>query len=259
MASFALTSSWDTLPSIQGQLVQQISDIRKAPSGSNCDIHDVFHQDSELLVKVRAVATDQFTLYIEKKAFDKVYPYFRGGIHVDASKRKQDFVINMYVVKFHLPFYDLGLNIRLEPLVPALECPLQNDSPLPPIHVVSVDKLSQPFELSISYCIWTKDDKLQLRVDYPFPVVEFRLEYEREAIEDDYGSAIVQAGLRAIEDHNTLGCSCERKGTITSIIEFDVAQLGAQKPDRIILNKTFVLESPDETQTDSKKGEISES
>ena len=111
---------------INGKAVLWIADIRNAPGGdrflrgNNNEI-----KESNLHVCINAVATDQFTLYLENGSLEGNYPTLIGEIHLDASNRKEGEKPTWRIVKFHLPF-DKRLYINLtKALLPANECPLE--------------------------------------------------------------------------------------------------------------------------------------
>lgn len=228
-------SLWDTLPRIQGQPVILVSDIRTAPGGDKWSYRDDRIIGSELQIKIRAVVTDRFTLYLEAEPSKRDSPFFVSGIQLDSSGRKDGVELTTHVVRFQLPFEERIIT-RPVPLFSATECRLiVSPQPLP-TSLIAVEECPKKEDLTYSvFSGWVKDEKLQFDVQYPFSVVEFKLLHEDKAKSDEYGQTILNAELLAIEDHKSSGCSCERKGKSSSIIEFELSQLGFEKPDVIIL------------------------
>lgn len=64
---------------IAGKEVIWIDDIRNAPGGDKCSLIDKNLLGSILFIKVNAVASDKFTLYLENGSLDGTRPKLIGG------------------------------------------------------------------------------------------------------------------------------------------------------------------------------------
>lgn len=227
---------FDSEPQINGRPVKWISEIRNAPGGAEWSFLGSRYKGSDLLVRVLAVATDQFTLYLEEGPLEERASRLNGGIHLDASGRNPEAKLTNYIIKFHLPFEkEIYIPNLKNPLLSANKCPLVQPPKNLPVALVEVTERQRKsgHQYSISNG-WFKDGKIILFVEHFFPVIGFRFEYQSRIYTKNYRK-ILNTELFAIEDHNNSDCSCSRKGKITSVIGIELAKLNQDKPDEIVV------------------------
>lgn len=224
------SSPWETLPRINGRKVEWISDIRKAPGGDYCSFEDYMIIGSEMLIKVHAVASDQFSLYLENGSLVERYPALIGGIYSNFPARKAGAKSSWHVLSFQLPF-EKNVKIDLKrSLLPGNECRLA-DVPKLILTDFKVVKERQNKE-NHSYFIHAGrilNDTFFLLLEHSFPTTSFRIEYEEKLQKLEDGELKLNIELFAIEDHDNLDCTCVRKGMIKSTIEIDLTKFGFEE------------------------------
>lgn len=207
---------FEGIPEIKGKSVEILSDLCEAPGGVSfkCIYRTRKSKENpsqyQLLLKVEAVASDQFTLYLEDRGSD--YPQ-RGGIHLNISSRNNE-ELQSYTVVFDLPFEKKIIFTRLKPLLPANPCPINSPKEIK-TEILKVDKRQCTGSLCSIETGWLEDGKICLRVNHRFATSDFTLVYEQELV-DGY----LLAELISNEDHNTSDCVCRRKESINSVLEF---------------------------------------
>jgi hypothetical protein len=237
------------LPQLAGRDVIWVNDIREAPAGDPCSNYEYDLIKSKLSVKVTAAAGDIFTLYLEKGSLDVAHPTLLAGIHLDASQRQAQAKPETHLVTFKLPFEKNFIHFKnLKPLLQANACPLVEQPKLAST-VSLVESLQKRSDHAyyIKYgCI--KDNKLRIVVEHSFPVIAFKLEYEKfnstptcEKDKTDRGyislanRVQLHTELFALIDHNSENCTCSRKGTQNTTLEFDLTSMGLTKEETICI------------------------
>lgn len=223
-------SPFEAEPKIEGT-VKWISDIRNAPAGEKWKFLESKYTECNLLVRVLACASDKFTLYVEG-SIEKTGNEFQGGIHLDASSREAEEVLSNYVLKFCFPERNFIYIPTLQhPLLAAAECPLIETPINLPVNLIAVNERQEKedhkyFILGGNF----KKGKICLSVQHTFSVIAFTFEYKADLKSDDCGATLL-CELFAIEDHSKTGCSCSRKGIITSIVKIKLARISNSLPN----------------------------
>lgn len=216
---------------------KQISDIRKVAGGDKWTLLAHFETSNELFIKVHALATDRFTLFIERNPTEPNSQVYLMGIHLDSSRRPLWIEPRPHLIKFQIPPFRTVI-MPLVDLFPALECRLF-ERPRPSeisCHLEYVPAIEQRADHTYSIIeISLVANKLQLIVSHSFSTNNFTLLCEEKLSQDTYENPILKAALHSLEDHPSDGCSCQRKGYLTSVLEFDVEKMIAMKPSRILL------------------------
>jgi hypothetical protein len=242
-----IPSPWDTSPRIEGRAVILVPDIRKTPGGDKWHLIEDRRRGSELLIRVNAVATDRFTLYIEANSLENNHRSLIGGIHLDHSDREAGAVLTEHIVRFQHPLQKEWPYIDLQKaLLPANNCTLSEQPKLLDLELLEVEvrkKLNGTHNYLLRSGMFS-DGKLLINVDHDFPVTGFKLEYEHIIWEDF--KRILNAELFAIEDHSITNCTCKRKERISSRIQVELSKFGPEKPDTIFIWGPNVTICPDE-------------
>lgn len=214
------------IPEIYADPCRAVLDIRDAPGGNEFSFTVKLLTADELLILVSAVATDCFSLYLEADRPDRIT---RGGIHLDSSKRKVGTEPSLHIVRFKLPSNEKRY-FPLCSLLPAKACSIEEPGFLKTaLKVVAALQKKEDHSYFIRHGA-VRHGRLCLYVDHPYPVTGFRLEYQQVKT-TPFESPILNAELFSLEDHDSKDCTCARKGSITSTIEFELSEVGLNEDE----------------------------